>query len=345
MTPEETKAFEEKINAFVGRENGPPKTGKDEVNKPMIRQWAEVMGDELNTYTDEEYAATTSKDGLIAPPTMLQVWSMEGYPMAHNPASDTQRELHKVFDDNGFTGVLGTNTSTEFYRDLRPGDQITYHCIIDNISEQKATARGIGYFIETLTTFTDQHGEAVGKQVFRVLKFIPADAPEASSSDKATDDSPAAPTRIHSPRGHDNGWWWKAVDEGKVLIQRCTSCQTLRHPPRPMCGECQSVEWDSIESTLDGEVFSFTTLHYPKIPGYDYPNTIGVITLSEGTRLVANIVDIDYNDVKVGFKAFAFFNRDYAITTYFFHRFSNDVTYCRIRVRRDSTYLRDSFRV
>ena len=301
MTPEETQAFEEKIRAFVGRENGPPKRGNDDVNEAMIRHWAEVMGDELATYTDAEFAANSSKKGLIAPPAMLQAWSMEGYPMAGNPAQDVQRQLHNVFDENGFTGVLGTNTSTEFYRDLTPGDQVTAHCVIESISEQKATGRGIGYFIETVTLFSDQNGEKIGKQVFRVLKFIPAEG--STSTDSAEkDDSPATPTRITSPRGHDNGWWWKACDEGKILIQRCKSCQTLRHPPRPMCGECQSIEWDSIESTLDGEIYSFTTLHYPKIPGYQYPNVVGVIALAEGTRLIANIVDIDFEDVKIGMK-------------------------------------------
>lgn len=301
MTPEESKAFEEKIMAFVGRENGPPKQGHDDVNVAMIRHWTEIMGDELPTYSDAEYAQATSKGGVIAPPAMLQVWSMEGYPMAGNPPQDVQRELHSTFDAHGFTGVLGTNTSTEFFRDLVPGDQVTAHTVIDSISEQKATARGIGYFIETVCNFTDQDGEKIGRQVFRVLKFIPNESNDTGASEQQ-DDTPALPTRIHSPRGHDNGWWWNACDEGKVLIQRCKSCQTLRHPPRPMCGECQSTEWDSIESTLDGEVYSFTTLHYPKVPGYDYPNVVGVIALSEGTRLVANIVDIDYDSVKIGMK-------------------------------------------
>jgi len=302
MTPEETKAFEEKIYAYVGRENGPPKKGNDDVNEAMIRQWAEVMEDESPVYTDEAAAAGTSKGGIIAPPSMLQAWSMEGYPMAGNPAQDEQRGLHGVFDENGFTGVLGTNTTTEMYRDLRPGDSVTAHTVIDNISEQKATARGIGYFIETLTTFTDQDGEEVGKQVFRVLKFIPSDSNSADSADSADDDTPAVPTRIASPRGHDNGWWWNAADEGKLLIQRCKSCQTLRHPPRPMCGECQSVEWDSIESTMEGEVYSFTTLHYPKVPGYDYPLCCAVIDLAEGTRIVSNIVGISYEEVTIGMK-------------------------------------------
>ena len=111
--------------------------GKDVVNEAMIRQWAEIMGEESVVYTDPEAAKNTVKGGIIAPPSMLQAWSLEGYPMSATGARDVQRELHEVFDDHGFTGVLGTNTATEFYRDLRPGDQVSFHTTIDKISEQK----------------------------------------------------------------------------------------------------------------------------------------------------------------------------------------------------------------
>lgn len=303
MTVADRQALEEQIFAYVGRAIGQPKKSLDDVNVTMIRQWAEVMGDESAIYFDQQRASTTAKGGIVAPPSMLQVWSMEGYPMAACPAVDEQRALHQIFDSYGFTGVLGTNTSTEMYRDLRPGDSVTSQTTIETISEQKATARGIGYFIETVTVFTDQHGEAVGRQVFRVLKFIPNESNGQGAQDSAEQSgTPALPVRISSPRGQDNGWWWQAVDTGKVLIQRCKSCATLRHPPRPMCGQCQSVEWDSIESALAGEVYSFTTLYHPKVPGYHYPLCCAVIELAEGTRLVANIVGIDHHAVKIGMK-------------------------------------------
>jgi len=301
MTPEETKAFEEKIRAYVGRELGAPKRGKDDVNAAMIRHWAEVLGDENPVYSDAAYAAKSSKGGIIAPAHMLQIWSMEGYPMCQKPAVDLQRELHNVFDAHGFTGVLGTNTNSEYFRDLRPGDQVFAHTIISSISEQKATQRGIGYFIETTTTFTDQNKAEIGRQVFRCLKFIPQ-ADQAPAATAEADSTPAAPTRIASPRGHDNAWWWDAVDHGKLLIQRCKSCNTLRHPPRPMCGECQSTEWDSIESKLDGEIISFTQMHYPKFPGYPYPLLCAVIKLSEGTNLVANLAGCTPEQIKIGMK-------------------------------------------
>lgn len=302
MTPEEKNAFEEKIRNYVGREISACQRGPDDVNKVMIRHWCEVMGDKNPVYTDEAFAAQSSKDGLIAPPTMLQVWGMEGYPMATEPKQDLQRELHLLFDQHGYTGVLGTNCDLQFKRELRPGDQVYVREMIDNISQEKATSQGIGYFIETKTLYTDQHGEEVGTMMFRVLKFIPSQEVQAASANTDESAAPKAPTRIHSPRGHDNAWWWEAVDKGKVLIQRCKSCQTLRHPPRPMCGECQSLEWDSVESSLEGEVFSFTEVHYPKVPGYQYPLLCAVISLSEGTRIVSNLVGCSPEQVHIGMK-------------------------------------------
>jgi uncharacterized OB-fold protein len=301
MKPEEKKAFEEKIATYVGRSAAPPSAGKDKVNAAMIRQWAEVMGDTTGLYSDQSIAKASGKDGVISPPAMLQAWVMEGFPMANNPVIDTQRELHQLFDDYGFTGVLGTNSRQENFRDIKLGETVKENTVISSISAQKATARGIGYFIETTTSYDDEYDKPIGKQIFRVLKFIPNDDNDATSSSNE-DDSPKAATRIPSPRGPDNKWWWDAVDNGKVLIQRCKKCQTLRHPPRPMCGQCQSIEWDSIESSLEGEVYSFIEMHYPKFPGYPTPLLCAVIELSEGTRLVANIAGCNVDEVSIGMK-------------------------------------------
>lgn len=173
MTPEEKNIFEGKIRDYIGQEISARKQAPDEVNKVMIRHWCEVMGDKNPVYTDEDFAIKSSKGGLIAPPTMLQVWNMEGYSMSVKPKMDLQRELHSVFDAHGYIGVLGTNCELEFKRDLRPGDQIYAQETIADISEEKTTSQGLGYFIETRTVFTDQNEEEVGRMMFRVLKFVP----------------------------------------------------------------------------------------------------------------------------------------------------------------------------
>ena len=301
MTPEQLRKFEAELYAFVGRQVCPRTAARYEVNLPMIRQWAEVMGDANPAYQDAEWAAASGRGGTIAPPAMLFVWNQEGYRVA-TPAgrpADAMADLVAHLNANGFTGVLGTNVRQEYFKEARPGDTVFMEMTIDNISEQKSTARGIGYFFESLAEFTDQTGERIGTQRFRVFKFIPKEEAAAAPAEGA---KLAAPTRIAAPRGHDNGWWWEAADAGKALIQRCKSCGTLRHPPRPMCGECQSTEWDSIESALEGEVLSFTELHHPRIPGYPQPLVCAVIQLGEGTRLVSNVVGCDPAEIRIGMK-------------------------------------------
>jgi uncharacterized OB-fold protein/acyl dehydratase len=300
MTPEEQKAFEDKIYAYVGRQVCPPTPAKDDVNVTMIRHWAEAMGDHNPAYLDPEWAASSRRGKTIAPPAMMYCWGQEGFQAAIARSPDAQSDLVALFDEHGYTGTLGTNVKQEYFKEVSPGDHVIMEMTIDNITEQKATARGIGYFFETLATFTDQHGELVGNQRFRVLKFIPqVEAAPAPATDEQKLENP---TRIASPRGQDNGWWWEACDAGKVLIQRCKGCQTLRHPPRPMCGQCQSMEWDSVESSLEGEVLSFTELNHPRIPGYQYPLVCAVIKLGEGTNLVSNIVGCEPADINIGMK-------------------------------------------
>ena len=302
MTPEEKQAFEDELYGFVGNSiHGEPRAAEDDINAAMIRHWCEIMGDQNPAYQDSEWAAQSARGDLIAPPAMMYVWSQEGYKVASvgRPESDGQAALVRFLSSHGFTGSLGTNVDQEYFAEAKLGDTIYEDSIIEEISDQKTTARGVGYFFQTFAKFSNQDGVLIGTQRFRVFQFIPAEQPAAAAPQ---DDTLEVPTRIAAPRGNDNKWWWNACDEGKVLIQRCKNCQTLRHPPRPMCGECQSLEWDSIESTLDGEVFSFVEMHHPKVPGYQYPLIVGVINLAEGTRIVANIVGIDSNDVHIGLK-------------------------------------------
>jgi uncharacterized OB-fold protein len=107
-------------------------------------------------------------------------------------------------------------------------------------------------------------------------------------------------SRIKPPIGHDNAWWWDMASNGKLGIQRCLGCKVLRHPPRPMCGECRSLEWDAVESSGKGTVCSFTVLTHPQFPGYEYPLVIVLVDLEEGTRVVSELTNCDPSDVDFG---------------------------------------------
>lgn len=106
--------------------------------------------------------------------------------------------------------------------------------------------------------------------------------------------------RMKPPMGNDNGWWWQEVAEGRLTIQRCQDCQTLRHPPRPMCGDCHSLNWDHVTATGRGTVSSFTVLHHPQFPGFEYPLVIILVELDEGTHFTSQLVNASPEQVQFG---------------------------------------------
>jgi uncharacterized OB-fold protein len=98
----------------------------------------------------------------------------------------------------------------------------------------------------------------------------------------------------------DTAFFWEGVREHRLLIQRCTACATLRHPPRPMCPRCNDLGWDTVESSGRGVVYSFVMPRHPPLPGFDDPYIVVLVELDEGTRLVSNLCDVAPDEVTIG---------------------------------------------
>ena len=81
-----------------------------------------------------------------------------------------------VFERQGFTGTLAVGSEFEIERHLHLGEQVSATNIVESISEEKQTRLGRGHFVTWLTTYTDNAGETVGVQRFRILKFMPGSA-------------------------------------------------------------------------------------------------------------------------------------------------------------------------
>jgi uncharacterized OB-fold protein/acyl dehydratase len=276
------------LREFEGRPVGPPVPADDPVNVPMIRHWVEAMGETNPVFLDDEAARATGRDGVVAPAVMLQVWSMKGLKSQGPRRDDEQARLLNLLDEAGYTSVVATNTEQEYLRELVPGDELTTTSFIEAVSEEKKTGLGDGHFVTTRTEYRDQDGELVGSMTFRILKFKPREkaAPK--------------PKRPRPAVNLDNTFFFEGAKEHKLLIQRCSSCGALRHPPGPMCPECHSLEWEAIEASGKGTVYSFVTNHYPQVPSFDYPLNVSLIELEEGIRLIANVVGIDPDAVEIG---------------------------------------------
>ncbi|MFE9404430.1 bifunctional MaoC family dehydratase N-terminal/OB-fold nucleic acid binding domain-containing protein [Streptomyces sp. NPDC006530] len=305
--------FAGRLKKFEGRPAATGGVGKDLVNAPMIRHWCEAMGDTHPAYTGPD---------AIAPPTMLQAWTMGGL-SGHGDGTGRASgydELFELLDGAGFTSVVATDCEQEYLRDLRPGDRVTYDAVIETVSERKTTKLGTGHFV---TTRMDVHANEVlaGTHRFRILKYAPAhassdaaDAVRAGSSSQGQSPSSrgrAAPergaggtaARVLRPRpvvNRDNAGFWAGVAEHRLLIQRCDDCAELRFPWLPGCHACGSDRWDTVGASGDGRVYSYVVMHHPPFPAFDPPYAVGLIELAEGVRIISNVVGVEPEAVRIG---------------------------------------------
>lgn len=100
----------------------------------------------------------------------------------------------------------------------------------------------------------------------------------------------------------DSAFFWEGVDKGELRIQRCAECAKLRHPPRPMCPACRSLDWSWTRAAGRGEVYSFVVHHHPPVYGFEVPFAIALVQLEEGTRIVGNVVGVDPAEVRIGMR-------------------------------------------
>ena len=178
---EETRRFRDRLAALVGKPvgSGGASVAPDPVNQPMIRHWAAAFEDHNPVYTDPEFAASTRFGEIVAPPLMLQTWTMATPKItgiAERGGSPVESEGAgplALFDDAGFVGTLASNSEFEIERYLHLGETVSATTVIESISEEKRTRLGPGHFVTWVTTYVDGGGEVVGRQIFRILKFKP----------------------------------------------------------------------------------------------------------------------------------------------------------------------------
>ncbi len=180
MDDAETDPVRESLEKYVGKPMAPPAVAPDPVNVPMIRHWVDALDDRNPVYLDDEAAKSTRHGGIVAPPAMLQAWTMprpklEGIgERGGAPDEMTYDNPIVALNEAGYIATLATNSELEFVRYLRPGDLLRLTTEVESISDRKKTSLGQGYFLTWVTTYRTQDDEVVGRQMFRVFKFDPS---------------------------------------------------------------------------------------------------------------------------------------------------------------------------
>lgn len=105
----------------------------------------------------------------------------------------------------------------------------------------------------------------------------------------------------------DNEFFWEAAAHHQVVAQRCATCGVLRHPPRPMCPHCGSLDIEVAQLSGLGTVYSYAVLHHPQNPAFEYPVKAVLVDLDEGIRMVSNLQNVEPGDIRIGMRVEAVF--------------------------------------
>lgn len=113
----------------------------------------------------------------------------------------------------------------------------------------------------------------------------------------------------------DNAEYHRHLRRGELRVQCCRTCGYLRYPQRFVCPECLSEDSDwkqlSGHATVETFVWYFKNIldrRYTQDWSYqDAPYNVAVVRLDEGPRLITNIENTAFGDLKAGARVEALF--------------------------------------
>lgn len=282
MTAVDAARLIAEARSLLGRTPGPTRVARDPVNLPMVHHWCQALDDRNPAYLDPN---GSSRGHRIAPPGMLQTWIMDAPRDPSAPSSSD--EVMRRLDAAGYTSVVAVGYEHDYLRELVPGDLVSVRTYAEDLSEEKQTALGPGYFTTTVYEYLVGE-EIVGLGRMRILKFMPRARADVGE-------------RVRPAVGPDNAFFWEGVEAGELRIQKCNGCGVLRHPPAPLCARCGSSDQGYVVATGRGVVYSHVTHHYPPLPGVELPHTALLIELEEGVRVVSELAkEADAADAGIG---------------------------------------------
>jgi uncharacterized OB-fold protein/acyl dehydratase len=293
MSVEDIQAAAERVKA-EGKSK--PRVGRHPVNQPMVDHWLDAMGDKNPIYVDEDAAKAAGHPGIVAPPAMIQVWTMMGLGGVR-PEDDPLGKILGLFDEAGYIGVVATNCEQTYHRYLRPGEEVSVAAELTDVVGPKQTALGEGFFITQKITW--QVGdEDVAEMMWRIMKFKPA---ENKAGVQVPDDLDAD-AMMRPATSRDTKFFWDGVNAHELRIQRKAD-GSLQHPPVPAIWKDHNEDVapsDYLVASGRGTVFSFVVHHAPKVPGRTLPFVIALVELEEGVRMLGELRDVDPGKVEIG---------------------------------------------
>ena len=89
--------------------------------------------------------------------------------------------------------------------------------------------------------------------------------------------------------------------EGTLVGFRCNECSTIVFGPTVFCQSCTSTDLEAVDLGAKGTLFSYTIVRIPPAGGPgEVPYVLGQVELPQGPQVLAEVVDCEHDDLKIG---------------------------------------------
>lgn len=96
-------------------------------------------------------------------------------------------------------------------------------------------------------------------------------------------------------------YWREIPQRYRYEANKCNFCGHINFPPRLICPECKGREFESTKIAEKGTVLTYTIIRVaPQQFADQAPYAVGIIELEDGVRLTGQIVDCDFEHMKIG---------------------------------------------
>src|SRR5690554_548377 len=89
--------------------------------------------------------------------------------------------------------------------------------------------------------------------------------------------------------------FWQAAEKGELMYKHCRACNQPHFYPRTICPFCNSDDTGWRKSSGKATIYSWSVMR--RVPN---PYAIAYVTLEEGPTIMTNIVECDFDALKIG---------------------------------------------
>jgi uncharacterized OB-fold protein len=93
----------------------------------------------------------------------------------------------------------------------------------------------------------------------------------------------------------------KFMGEGKLMGGKCSKCGKIHFPPRQLCDQCFSKEFEWTQIPTEGKLLTYTIIHIAPAQFQPMaPYAMGIVRLKNGLKIPGMIRDAPLDQIRIG---------------------------------------------